>query len=187
MLSVAVGDEVDVARLVRDRDFTELGEGGIQPLALAEREAGGRSVPGDLGTISIDRVLAAAEGRPQRDVIALDPGHRPARIGAEGIGRDVAPVHRGRIPGQLTQREAERLLEAHRGGKGEGALSAQRLFQGREADARLFGKPLTGDAAPRQFFANHLGDSAALPRRKLFVGRRHGLARSPVMRVSLWF
>ena len=38
MLAVAVGDEIDVAGLVRHRDLAELGIGRIQPLAFAEHQ-----------------------------------------------------------------------------------------------------------------------------------------------------
>ena len=72
ILTLAVGDEIDVAGLVGHRDEAVLRIVGVDALGLAEDQQRELVVPGDLGAIGVDRVLVA-ERRPQREVDALDP------------------------------------------------------------------------------------------------------------------
>jgi hypothetical protein len=151
-----------VAGLVRHRDFAELGKRRVDPFGLAEQQTRCRLVPGDFGAVGVDRVLLA-ERRPQREVRALDPRDRAARIGAETVGRDIAiggDRKCGLLP--LAQRYAERFLEPDGGGEGERAPAAERLLQRGDAELGLLGEVLPRDAAPCELFADGCGNPPAL-------------------------
>ena len=59
ILAVPVGDEIDVAGLVRHRHRSVLREIGIEPFGFPEDQARMRVVPDDVGAIGIDRVALA--------------------------------------------------------------------------------------------------------------------------------
>ena len=87
VLAVTIGDQIDVAGLVRHGDRTELSEGLVGALGLAEGEDRGGLVPAYLCAVGIDGVGVAERGA-EGEVGAFDPLHGGAGVAAEFVGGD---------------------------------------------------------------------------------------------------